>query len=61
MNGTADLTDAEWNSLCELRKGPLKKKIPPPHEITLVNLGFAKKIFGNVVVTDRGRRYHRDQ
>jgi hypothetical protein len=59
MITSIDLTDAEWNSLQELRKGPLRKKIPLPHELKLINLGFAKQLFDTVVATAKGRRFHR--
>jgi hypothetical protein len=59
MITSIDLTDAEWSSLLELRKGPLRKKIPLPHELKLINLGFAKQLFDTVVATAAGRRFHR--
>jgi hypothetical protein len=59
MITSIDLTDAEWSSLQELRKGPLRKKIPLPHELKLINLGFAKQLFDTVVATAVGRRIHR--
>jgi len=58
MISSIDLTNAEWNSLRELRNGPLKRKIPVAHQMKLIDLGFAKKLFESIVVTDKGRRYH---
>lgn len=54
-----DLNDAEWESLKELRSGPLKKRIPLSHQTKLINLGLAKKFFESVMITPAGRRYHR--
>lgn len=54
---SVDLTEAEWHSLRELRKGPLKKPIPFAHQLKLINLGLAKSLFASVVATDEGRRY----
>jgi hypothetical protein len=59
MITSIDLTDAEWNSLQELRKGPLRKQIPLPHAMKLINLGFAKRLFESIVATDEGRRLQR--
>lgn len=57
MITSVDLTEAEWHSLRELRKGPLKKPIPLSHQLKLINLGLAKSLFASVVATDEGRRY----
>lgn|GEM_PF-3073608 len=56
---TCELSDAEWDSLKELRSGPLKRKIPLPHQIKLVELGLAKMLFNSIAVTAEGRRYQR--
>jgi hypothetical protein len=60
MITSADLTDAEWGSLMELRSGPLKRKIPLAHQIKFISLGLAKRIFEGLVATDAGRRYRRE-
>ncbi len=56
-----ELSDAEWESLQELRSGPLKRKIPLPHQVKLVRLGLAKKLFDGVIVSAEGRRYQRSR
>jgi hypothetical protein len=61
MITSTDLTDAEWQSLCELRYGPLKRRIPQEHWPKLINLGLAKRVCSGIVVTDEGRRYRRDR
>jgi len=60
MITSIDLSDDEWGSLQELRKGPLRKKIPLLHELKLIHLGFAKQLFDTVVATAVGRRIHRN-
>jgi hypothetical protein len=54
-----DLNDAEWRSLQELRKGPIRHKISPEHAHKLLILGYAKYMFAGLMVTDTGRRAHR--
>jgi hypothetical protein len=55
----ADLNDAEWRSLQELRKGPIRHQITLEHEHKLLMLGYAKYMLTGLMVTDIGRRVHR--
>lgn len=57
MITSIELTDAEWHSLRELRKGPLKKRIPLSHQLRLIHLGLARYLFAGIIATDEGRRY----
>ena len=54
-----DLNDAEWCSLQELRKGPIRHKISPEHAHKLLMVGYAKFMLAGLMVTDIGRRAHR--
>ena len=50
----APLTWPEFESLCEVGKGPAGRAIPAEHKESLLQLGYLKETLDGVIVTRTG-------
>jgi hypothetical protein len=55
MFNRADLTDAEFTSLCLVANGFMSRSINPTHRARLVQAGLIKEAMGGLMPTPAGR------